>query len=104
MQASASESEQVARWARALAHPTRVAVLRELNALDVASPHVLAKRLGEPLGPVAYHVRTLHDWRVVELTGTTPRRGAIEHHYRLTPKARQVIRALLSIDGRNEPG
>jgi hypothetical protein len=81
-----------------LAHPTRVAVLRELTALDQASPQVLAKRLGEPLGPVAYHVRTLCGWRVVELTGTTPRRGAIEHHYRLTPRARPIIRALLSIE------
>src|SRR5689334_7854771 len=92
------ESEQLAHWARALAHPTRVAVLRELSTIDVASPQALAKRLGEPLGPVAYHVRTLRGWRVVELTGTTPRRGAIEHHYRLTPKARPIIRALLSID------
>jgi hypothetical protein len=89
----------VAYWARALAHPTRVAVLRELTTVDQASPQVLAKRLDQPLGPVAYHVRTLRGWNVLELTGTTHRRGAIEHHYRLTASAAPIIRGILSMNG-----
>lgn len=91
------EAQALARWARALGHPTRVAVLRELNAIGVASPRLLAERLGLPLGCVAYHVRTLRGWQLLELTGTTPRRGALEHHYRLAATAQPLIRTMLSL-------
>ena len=47
-----------------------------------ASPNELARELGEPLGRVSYHVRTLADIGAIELVGTEPRRGAVEHFYR----------------------
>jgi hypothetical protein len=50
----------------------------------VASPSELAGELGEPLGNVSYHVRTLAELKCIELVRTTPRRGAVEHHYRAT--------------------
>ena len=93
------QTEPLAYWARTLAHPTRVAVLRELEAVGVASPRLLADRLGQPLGRVAYHVRALRGWQVLELSGTTPRRGALEHHYRLAAAARPVIRTMLAMSG-----
>ena len=69
------------RLAKALAHPLRVQLLAGLNE-GVASPNELAKRLGEPLTNVSYHVRMLHDLGCIELVETEPRRGALEHYYR----------------------
>ena len=67
--------------AKALAHPLRVQLLTVLNE-GVASPNELAKKLGEPLTNVSYHVRMLHDLGCIELVDTEPRRGALEHYYR----------------------
>lgn len=77
------------RLVKALAHPLR---LRLLTLLDqkVASPSELAEELGEPLGNVSYHVRTLAELDCIELVKTTPRRGAVEHHYRA------IVRPLIS--------
>ena len=68
---------------KALAHPLRQRILMELNK-RVASPSELAEEIGEPLGNVSYHVRMLVDLECIELVSTTPRRGALEHHYRAT--------------------
>jgi hypothetical protein len=46
-----------------------------------ASPVQLAQRLDATLGTIAYHVRTLHDLGLIELTATRQRRGATEHVY-----------------------
>jgi DNA-binding transcriptional ArsR family regulator len=88
------EARLVAARARSLAHPTRVAVLRELEVLGVASPRMLAERLAQPLGAVSYHVRALRRWRLVELSRTVARRGAVEHYYRLAREAEPVLRTL----------
>jgi DNA-binding transcriptional ArsR family regulator len=66
---------------KALAHPLRQKILQELSE-RVASPSELAEELSEPLGNVSYHVRMLVDLGCIELVSTTPRRGALEHHYR----------------------
>ncbi|MBX5469796.1 MAG: helix-turn-helix transcriptional regulator [Thermoleophilaceae bacterium] len=71
------------RLVKALAHPLRSRLLAILNE-RVASPNELAKELGEPLGVVAYHVRTLLQLKAIELVRTEPRRGAVEHYYRAT--------------------
>ncbi|HEX2084859.1 MAG TPA: helix-turn-helix domain-containing protein [Solirubrobacteraceae bacterium] len=68
---------------KALAHPLRQRILIELTE-RVASPSELAEEIGEPLGNVSYHVRMLVDLKCIELVSTTPRRGALEHHYRAT--------------------
>jgi DNA-binding MarR family transcriptional regulator len=49
-----------------------------------ASPSELADELDAPLGTVSYHVRELARFGLVKLVKRTPRRGAIEHHYRAT--------------------
>jgi DNA-binding transcriptional ArsR family regulator len=68
------------RYLKALSHPTRIRVLAILRERR-ASPNELSEMLGEGLGTVAYHVRTLKNLGLVKLVATRPRRGAIEHFY-----------------------
>jgi DNA-binding transcriptional ArsR family regulator len=72
--------------AKALAHPLRVRILTSLHK-GVSSPNQLSQELGEPLGNVSYHVKTLLEYDCVELVKTEPRRGAVEHFYRATERA-----------------
>jgi DNA-binding transcriptional ArsR family regulator len=72
--------------AKALAHPLRVRILSSLQK-GISSPNQLAQELGEPLGNVSYHVKTLLEYDCVELVKTEPRRGAVEHFYRATDRA-----------------
>lgn len=76
-----------ARVIKALGHPLRVRILRELEG-EVGSPVELSRKLGAPLGVVSYHVRYLADLGLVRLVGQTPRRGAVENHYRAEPLPR----------------
>lgn len=81
--ASADRLEHVA---RASVHPLRIAVLECLAAeQQPLSPRELAARVTHPLANVAYHVRQLENPGLIELAHTAPRRGAIEHFYRLAP-------------------
>jgi DNA-binding transcriptional ArsR family regulator len=73
------------RIAKALAHPLRVRVLEILDEGE-ASPKEIAQRLGESLNTVSYHVNVLGDLGMIRLVRKTPRRGAIEHHYRAEPR------------------
>ena len=75
------------RYLKALGHPLRVRILALLEE-ETSSPVQLAKKLGASLGTVAYHVRTLHELGLLEDVGTTPRRGAVEHHYKAVPRPR----------------
>jgi hypothetical protein len=45
---------------------------------------ILANKLGQPLGTIAYHVRTLYDLGLLKLVSTRQRRGATEHYYQTT--------------------
>jgi DNA-binding transcriptional ArsR family regulator len=66
---------------RAISHPLRHRLLGMLDG-RVASPNMLARELGLPLGRVSYHIRLLADLGAIELVRTEPRRGALEHFYR----------------------
>jgi DNA-binding transcriptional ArsR family regulator len=69
------------RLVKGLAHPLRIQILHALEN-RVASPSEIAIELGAPLGNVSYHVRFLARVGLIELAGTEPRRGAVEHYYR----------------------
>ena len=71
---------------KALTHPLRVSILGTLEE-RTASPSELAEELGAPLGNVSYHVRQLHALGLIKLVKKTPRRGAIEHHYKAVGRA-----------------
>src|ERR1700760_3140502 len=69
------------RLVKGLAHPLRIQILRVLED-RIASPSEIADEIGAPLGNVSYHVRFLARMGLIELSGTQPRRGAVEHYYR----------------------
>ena len=75
------------RYVKALSHPLRVRILALLQE-RTASPRELAEWLDATLGTVSYHVRTLHDFGLIELVKTTQVRGAIAHHYRAKVRPR----------------
>src|SRR5256714_3126166 len=68
------------RIAKAYAHPLRIHILGMLDDA-VASPSEIASQLDAPLTHVSYHVRQLASLGLIKLVRTTPRRGAVEHHY-----------------------
>jgi len=68
---------------KALAHPLRWRILDVLSDRGEASPVELARLLDEPLATISHHTRVLRDLRCIELTRTAPRRGAVEHYYRV---------------------
>ncbi len=72
---------------KALGHPIRQRILQVLNE-EVASPNQLAGKLDEPLSNVSYHVKILESCDAIELVRTQPVRGALEHFYRATMRAR----------------
>jgi DNA-binding MarR family transcriptional regulator len=78
--------------AEGLVHPTRMAVLREIDRMEEASPRRLADVLDESISNIAYHVRALHRAQLLREARTAPRRGAVEHFYRLTPRAKRQVR------------
>jgi DNA-binding transcriptional ArsR family regulator len=72
---------------KALSHPLRVQILRLLEDSD-RSPVEIASELGLPVNRVSYHMRQLARFDLITLVKRTPRRGAVEHHYRLRARPR----------------
>jgi DNA-binding transcriptional ArsR family regulator len=70
----------------ALAHPLRVRILWILGE-RVASPNEMANELDEPLGNVSYHVKVLETSDCIEEVRNEPRRGAVEHYFKATPRS-----------------
>ena len=92
--ASATGDDALVLLGKAVGHPLRVQILRAIAAHDHRSPSRLADELGKPLARVSYHVGLLAQWGFLELVETVPRRGAVEHQYRLAPLARHRFRTL----------
>lgn len=72
------------RMLRALNHPVRRQVARELLAGE-GSATTISRKLGLSLGVVSYHLNQVlaGECDVVELVDSVPRRGAIEKIYRM---------------------
>ena len=68
---------------KAIGHPLWWQMLEALNEGE-ASPAQLARRFGEPVNLVAYHMGILAKAGGVEMVRTEPRRGSTEHYYRAT--------------------
>ena len=92
--------EAVAGGCSALGHPLRLRLLYTMRGQAEWSPTGLAGLINPdrpPVTAVAYHVRRLLEARLIELAGTTPVRGALEHHYRITALGRSWLQALESV-------
>jgi DNA-binding transcriptional ArsR family regulator len=63
----------------------------------------LIEGLSPSLGTVSYHMRMLRDYGLVYETRVAPRRGALEHFYRRTELADDLLRALAPIYGLPRP-
>jgi DNA-binding transcriptional ArsR family regulator len=74
------------RLIKGLGHPLRVRILAYMNDKPW-SPSDLSEELVEGLSQISYHVKVLFDFELIELTGTEPRRGAVEHYYRAVERA-----------------
>jgi len=85
------------RWLRAISHPIRIRLLAMLDE-EAASPVILASKLEQPLGTIAYHVRTLYDLGLLKLVSTRQRRGATEHYYKTTGRPRNSEEAWEGLD------
>jgi len=80
--------------ARATAHPTKVVILERMAVVGGdLSPAEIARAVGGDVGHVGYHMRALAEGGFVTLTRTGQVRGAIEHFYKLTKKAKLTRRA-----------
>ena len=74
-----------------LRHPLRRELLRlYVKEADRLSPKQLSDFTKKHLSLVGYHVRELAKYGAVELVGTKPRRGSVEHFYRATPLVDEV--------------
>jgi predicted transcriptional regulator len=72
------------RVARAHVHTIRLGILEELaKNRRPKSPKELSKLLKADLSKVSYHFVELAKAGLIELERTEPRRGAVEHYYRL---------------------
>ena len=80
------------RLVRALSHPLRVRIMGVLEQ-RTATPKELSQALGVGLENLAYHVRTLRDFGLIELERSEPVRGAVAHHYRARARPRITARA-----------
>lgn len=79
---------------RALRHPLRRRILRQLADGETASPRELSADLRQPLSNVSYHVRVLAECEAVTLVKARPARGSVEHFYRSTVNAPWALQAL----------
>lgn len=80
----------------ALSHQTRVDILEKLiESGEPQSPSDLAEALGQRLGNVSYHIRCLHASAVLTEVKRVPRRGAIEHFYKIRDERTERIFAEL---------
>ena len=79
--------------AKATAHPTQVAILEKMatDSQPISPARVVRATKGKvgDVGHVGYHMRKLAKGGFVSLTGTGQVRGATEHFYKLTKKARK---------------
>lgn len=68
------------RLIKGLAHPLRAKILDRMNEREW-SPREVEDEFNVGLSKVSYHVQVLLDYRLIELTRTEPRRGAVERFY-----------------------
>jgi DNA-binding transcriptional ArsR family regulator len=90
-------SDWTSALSKVLAHPTRIEFLQLLARRGELSPRDAATSTGVNLASVAYHVRELAAHGLVAVASTRPRRGAVQHFYRLTEQGRASVEAIAAV-------
>lgn len=78
----------------ALRHPLRRDILRVMGDGKPISPRELSDLLDESIGNVSYHVRVLAEYGAIEEVGDKQVRGARQHFYRCTLRAKWALAVL----------
>jgi DNA-binding transcriptional ArsR family regulator len=86
METNDQESEGI-QLLKALGHPQRRAILKDMADAQAISPVELSSRLRLSLNQVSYHVRVLAKCEAIVLVDTQPARGSLQHFYRFNVKA-----------------
>jgi len=68
-------------------HPVRRLIVEHLRKHGPATPSQLAAAWNVPLNVVAYHCRKLETLGFARVGHRSQRRGAVVHHFELTPEA-----------------
>jgi DNA-binding transcriptional ArsR family regulator len=84
MNANASEGIQLV---RALGHPLRRSILKEMYGEEEISPRELSNRMKKPLSNLSYHIRVLVKCEAITLVRGQQVRGSMQHFYRFAVKA-----------------
>lgn len=74
---------QVVKAGKALGHPLRLKLIRDLQQFGCYSPVRWSEDNELPMGNVNYHFKALQKLGIIKLISTKKGRGAIEHHYGL---------------------
>lgn len=88
---------QAADIAKALSHPLRFELLRNLRECKDLSPVEYARESSESLGNVSYHFSVLAKAEVISQTGSVAKRGAMEHRYSLSGRRAEATLAVLDL-------
>jgi DNA-binding transcriptional ArsR family regulator len=88
---------QAADIAKALSHPLRFELLRNLRERKDLSPVEYARETDESLGTVSYHFGVLAKAGVIVQTDAVARRGAMEHRYSMSGRKAKVTLAVLDL-------
>lgn len=99
---------RIADFVQPFGHPTRlrVAAWAYGHPEEPFSPKMMADVLGESLGTVAYHVRTMLRHGLIRLVKEKQRRGAMEHFYVLTAAGYRAIEGagrIVAVDAELSP-
>jgi DNA-binding transcriptional ArsR family regulator len=89
------------RVGKAISHPIRLAMIRDLRGQGEASPVRFSEAHQVPLGSASYHFKALRSAGVCKVIRTERRRGAIEHIHALRgPQADATLAVLDVLEGR----
>lgn len=83
-------------------HPVRLFILEHALRGRISPRELADKAAGRySLGTISYHVRTLHDDKLLKLAATRQVRGAIAHFYEPTKRA-EALMATISVDAEHD--
>jgi DNA-binding transcriptional ArsR family regulator len=90
----------LAKQLSALAHPIRLQIMRAAcaNENPVRSSVEASRLFNASLQLISYHARILRETGMLTTVELVQRRGAVQHRYEATERARRLLSVLASLD------